>query len=274
MIETTKMASMINIEDPSFIATKQYRKFAEFCDACKKSAYIGLCYGPPGVGKTYAATHYTHWDFVERWRQHFDEYFAPPEVRAYDAILITPGVAETPKEVAAQARTAQFWLEHSISYSFEEEEINEFCKSKHVKVIIVDEADRLSPLGFEQMRAISDREKISVVFIGMPGLEKRLARYAQLYSRIGFVHEFKALGAEEVAFIVERKWSELGCTFNKDDFVDSESLAALVRMTHGNFRLIGRLLTQVQRILEINQLSLITKEVIEAARQNLVIGIE
>jgi DNA transposition AAA+ family ATPase len=88
------------------------------------------------------------------------------------------------------------------------------------------------------------------------------------------MHEFKALTVEEVMFIVERKWADFGCAFQKEDFADNESLATLVRMTHGNFRLIDRLLLQVQRILEVNNLSLITKEVIEAARQNLVIGVE
>ena len=38
------------------------------------------------------------------------------------------------------------------------------------------------------------------------------------------------------------------------------------------FRLLNRLLTQVERILEINTLPLVTKEVVEAARENLVIG--
>ncbi len=265
---------MINLADPFFISTKEYRKFAEFCDACKKNSYIGLCYGPPGVGKTYAANHYTHWDFLDRWHQSSFEYIPPREVRTYDAALFTPGVADTPKTVAALIRGARFRLEQAITYTYDDDELFLISKKNHVKLIIVDEADRLSPLGLEQMRAISDREKISVIFIGMPGLEKRLARYAQLYSRVGFVHEFKPLGVEEVVFIAEKKWSELGCTFKRDDFTDNEALASLVRMTHGNFRLIGRLLTQVQRILEINGLSLISKEVIEAARENLVIGVE
>lgn len=265
---------MLAIEDPSFISTKEYRRFAEFCGACKRSGYIGLCHGLPGVGKTYAATHFTNWELIERWRQTFDEYNAPPAVRSYDSILITPGVAESPKEIATQVRTARFWLEHAISYSYIDTDQPEATKGNQVKLIVVDEADRLSPLGFEQLRAISDREKISVIFIGMQGLEKRLARYAQLYSRIGFVHEFKLLSAEEVVFIAERKWTELGCTFNKNDFVDAEALASIVRITNGNFRLIGRLLAQVQRILEVNGLNLISKEVIETARKNLVIGIE
>jgi hypothetical protein len=49
-------------------------------------------------------------------------------------------------------------------------------------------------------------------------------------------------------------------------------VATIIRITGGNFRLLNRLLTQMGRILEINALQEVTKAVVEAARESLVIG--
>lgn len=106
----------------------------------------------------------------------------------------------------------------------------------------------------------------------MPGIEKRLARYPELYSRIGFAHQYRPLGDDELAFVLTRHWKRLGLTLDLIDFTDAQAVAAVGRITRGNFRLIHRLFGQVERIMKINDLSVISSDVVETARSTLVIG--
>lgn len=63
-----------------------------------------------------------------------------------------------------------------------------------------------------------------MVLIGMPGIEKRLSRYPQLYFRIGFAHEFDNLSKDEIHHILEYKWADLGIDIKLEDFSDYEAI--------------------------------------------------
>ena len=140
------------------------------------------------------------------------------------------------------------------------------------EILIVDEAERLSNTGLEHLRDLFDRTGIGVVLVGMPGIEKRLSRYPQLYSRVGFAHHYRPLQGDELAFVLSRHWRRLGLALDDADFTDAQAIASIARITGGNFRLLHRLFVQIGRILKINGLSVITNDVVEAARSTLVIG--
>ena len=52
------------------------------------------------------------------------------------------------------------------------------------RLIVVDEADRLKMGRLEMVRRIFDRRGTGLVILGMLGLERRLSRYAKLYSTL------------------------------------------------------------------------------------------
>lgn len=138
-------------------------------------------------------------------------------------------------------------------------------------LIVIDEADRLSITSLEQVRSVFDQGGLGLILIGMPGIEKKMARFPHLYSRIGFVHEFRLLAAAEVQKLFETGWTPSGVNLPRKP-LRIEVLAAIIRMTGGNFRLLDRLLAQIERVLKVNEAPEVTREIVEAARESPVIG--
>ncbi|WP_326829337.1 hypothetical protein OIE13_35600 [Streptosporangium sp. NBC_01810] len=56
------------------------------------------------------------------------------------------------------------------------------------------------------------------------------------------------------------------------DVTTTDAIAAITRTTAGNFRLVTRLLNQGERVMKLNGLDRVTAEVIDAARDALVVG--
>ena len=272
---------------PRFIITKEHRRFTEFADAVRRQRTIGLCYGAAGVGKTLSARHYVRWDTTGELLTHWgprsekdaNVYATLARVRS---VLYTPGVLTTPKSLkyeldqaiarvnicidqhlsAPDTRTSDTWGWEQGWYH----------NQNHVELIIVDESERLHSTALELLRELYDRDNIALILIGMPGLEKQFVHYPQFYSRVGFAHHYRPLGTDEILFVLQRHWRALGKTLDPEDFTDAQAIAAITRITRGNFRLLERLFPQIQRVLKINELDTITNDVIEAAQSTLVIG--
>src|SRR4051794_30984463 len=93
-----------NSHQQPLVETLEHRRFAEFCDACRRYRYIGLCYGPPGVGKTLSARTYSRWDRVkqsDRWSSGL------VETSMFDTVFYTPDVVNAPSNISAGIRFAR-----------------------------------------------------------------------------------------------------------------------------------------------------------------------
>ncbi len=262
----------------AFIATKEHRRFTEFADAVRKHRYIGLCFGAAGVGKTLSARRYARWDVAEPllvgWGPRRDSdakvYAA---LAGHRAVFYTPSVCCPFRELREDIARLISRVGICIDQHVRREQLARTGDAANLaELLIVDEAERLTTTAVEHLRDVFDRTGIGVILIGMPGIEKRLSRYPQLYSRVGFAHHYRPLQGDELTFVLARHWRQLGLSLAEADFTDVQAMASITRITGGNFRLLHRLFVQIGRILKINGLSVITDDVVEAARSTLVIG--
>ena len=262
-------------EPTTFLDTKPHSRFIEFAESCIEHRYIGVCHGRPGVGKTRSAQEFTQWP--ERFDYNPVDDITPnikAEIEKVQGIFTTATVSNTPKTIDQQLTSNLYFFGHArlrASDDYDDDFILQHAYQA-VPLVVVDEADRLSLKSLEHLRHLYDKYGMGLILMGMPGIEKRLARYPQLYSRIGFVHEFKSLSEVEMRFLFDKRSKTFGIIFDSDKFEHTEAMALIIRLTRGNFRLIERLFAQMKRIMAINNIDEVSGDVVEAARDCLVIG--
>ena len=134
----------------TFIATKEHRRFAEFADAVRKHRYIGLCYGPAGVGKTCSARRYARWDLAEPLLSTWGPR-DPSEAKVYAAlaqnraIFYTPTVCCPFRELHGDIAKLITWVGVCISSHVHRDTLVQTGQmSDLAEVLIVDEAERLT----------------------------------------------------------------------------------------------------------------------------------
>lgn len=267
-----------------FIETRQYHRFVECCVACQQDRCIGVCYGDAGVGKTRSSWHYTQWDQMERMVKGEEDHLQTEEweepAERWRIALYTPEALMSAKRLEQDLLHLHWQMSKRASLAPPCVQMqgpvrgNLRVSPLSWDLLIIDEADRVKTAGLEVLRDLYDRSEMGMVLIGMGGIERRLARYPQFYSRVGFVHQFNVVSVEELREILRSKLCggavEEGMPAQES--LDEEALGAIIRITGGNFRQIHRLLKQVERTLRLNHLTKVTKAVVESARASLLLG--
>ena len=144
---------------------------------------MGLIYGEPGLGKTYAIT----WWAAQN-----------------DAILIR----------SANLMSARWLLEEmveelgEIPYNKFSDIFNQVVAQliKTQKTIIVDETDYLTidSRAVETLRDIHDKTNVPIVLVGMGTANKRLQRHKHLYDRLLEIIKFEPFSKQDITSIIDQ----------------------------------------------------------------------
>lgn len=238
-----------------FVVTKQHRQLEEACRDARRYGYVLLCVGDAGVGKTCSARRLSSWDLIEPLSSRRAHVLNPPPEMANrrTAYWCVPP-ASTPKMVTGEVERARNLLSWMVDLSAARPGSAGGAQGEDMddrtELLIVDEAQFLKNTALEQLRYIYDRGNFGLVLMGMPGLDKILARYEQFHSRVGHMHFYRPLDEAAVWELLQTP-AVLGTNLRAEAFPEV-CLAPIMTATKGNFRRILKLAQRVERILEIN----------------------
>ena len=163
-----------------FVKTNNVKRFITMMNNLQNRAEgvpgMGLVYGEPGLGKTYAIT----WWAAQN-----------------DAILIR----------SANLMSAR-WLLEEIPYNKFSDIFNQVVTQliKTPRTIIVDETDYLTidSRAVETLRDIHDKTNVPIVLVGMGTANKRLQRHKHLYDRLLEIIKFEPFSKQDITSIIDQ----------------------------------------------------------------------
>lgn len=256
----------------SFFDTHPYQQFVEFCETCRRFRYVGICYGPAGVGKTVAARLYAQWDAVEPFllRTGVRMPVQGAELVSPRVALYTPGPIAKPKQIENDV-TMLFWsLQHlekiALHQHLEMAGSDERPFSDQIELLIIDNVHQLDPVCMNVVQGLYDRYRIGIALLGDEVLvEKHLERV-----RVGDVRPFFVLSKKEVSEMIPRLLSQLKLDWSASEGLTLEQLTEdIYSATAGNLGLMRHFLTQIVIHLEAQKRTSITSHIVQQAYSRL-----
>ena len=219
-----------------FVKTNNVRNFIGLIENLqnkpKNIPKMGLVYGEPGLGKSQTAL----WLACK-----------------YDGIYIR----------ASNLMTSRWLVEEIVR---EMDELPRYLTSDNFnvvisklsqkpKIIFVDEIDYLmnNYKSVETLRDIHDKTDCPIVFVGMGLAHRKLERYKHLYDRFSEIVKFETFGVNDLSQIFSQL-SEIPFTPESIEYIHKK---------YNRFRQIVQLINQMEIFAKDNNLTEITKEIVE-----------
>lgn len=224
-----------------FVDTFVSKKVFEVARICHLDGDIGVLFGDAGLGKTDAVVEYN--------RQN------------PDVILLVANLGYTAK-VLFRKLHRKLGMDGAGNIEDMYDDVVSKLKGSG-RLIIIDEAEHLPYRALELLRSVYDNAGVGILLVGMPRLVANLrgkkGEYAQLYSRVGIAYRVESLKPEDtqsIVYSVVPSSNGLWHTYHQE--------------SHGNTRVLVKLLRRAARISEINNIP-IDADVIKKAAQSLII---
>ena len=219
-----------------FVKTQNVKNFIGLVENLinkpKNIPKMGLVYGEPGLGKSQTAL----WLACK-----------------YNGIYLR----------ASNLMTGRWLLEEMVK---ELDESPRFLSSDNYNVVVkklkqnpqiifIDEIDYLmnNYKSIETLRDIHDETGCPIIFIGMGLAHRKLERYTHLYDRFSEVLKFETFGVNDLSQIINQL-SEIPFTPDVIEYIHSK---------FNRFRQIVQLINQMENFAKDNNLTEITKEIME-----------
>ena len=219
-----------------FVKTQNVKNFIGLVENLinkpKNIPKMGLVYGEPGLGKSQTAL----WLACK-----------------YDGIYLR----------ASNLMTGRWLLEEIVK---ELDEIPRFLSSdnynlvvkklkQNPQIIFIDEIDYLmnNYKSIETLRDIHDETGCPIIFIGMGLAHRKLERYKHLYDRFSEILKFESFRVNDLSQIIGQL-SELPFTPDSIEYIHTK---------YNRFRQIVQLINQMETFAKDNNLTEITKEIME-----------
>lgn len=244
-------------EGQPVIVTRNVRRCRSFMrlitDPERRSSTMGVITGVAGVGKTIALQYY------------LDSLTPHAQTALPVAVKVKVRTRSSPRALAINIlESLQEQVRGRNIYEIADEAAAALERN-YIRLLAVDEADRLNDESFEVLRHLFDKTGCRIVLVGLPNILTVVEHHLKFSSRVGLRMPFVPLELEEVLTVVLPQLVFPRWTYDPHQSADRELGTRIWRKVNPSLRNLTTLLATASQMARDEEMLSITSDIIEEA---------